>query len=187
MKIGILGGTFDPPHFAHKEIAVRAKNQFGLSKVVFIPTGNPWQKSPISNSEHRYNMTNLLIEDTNEFEVSRIELDSSRETYTIDTLKELNYDSENLFFILGADTALGIKSWKSFLELGNLCQFLIAPRHGVDKNKLGKEFPFDYLEIAGSELDISSTNVRELLIDGKNLNKKIPTNILEYIQTHSLY
>lgn len=187
MKIGILGGTFDPPHFAHKEIALRATTQFGLSKVIFIPTGNPWQKSPQTSSYHRYEMTSLLIEDIDEFELSDIEINSNKKTYTVETLQKLNFNPSETYFILGADAALGIKSWKTFNQLKYLCNFIIAPRSGVDILELQKNFPFDFNEISGSELDISSVNIRNMILNKEDINQFIPRNIQNYIESNNLY
>ena len=86
MKIGILGGTFDPPHQAHLEIANRSIKQFTLDKVIFIPSGNPWQKKDATSYRHRYEMTKILIENSNYFEISDIENSEQNPSYTYETL-----------------------------------------------------------------------------------------------------
>ena len=106
MKIGILGGTFDPPHNAHLQIAERAIKQFDLDKVLFIPTGNPWQKKYATSFIHRYQMTKILVEDYNLFEISDIEKSEDVPSYTVETLTKLNHNKNNLYFILGSDTAM---------------------------------------------------------------------------------
>ena len=187
MKIGILGGTFDPPHFAHKEIAKRALDQFSLEKIIFIPAGNSWQKQNSATYENRFIMTQLLISDEELFEISDIENNVNQPTYTVDTLKKLNLKKEETFFILGADAAIGISTWESYEKLSNYVQFLIAPRKKISEKNLKNNFPFNYSLILGNELDISSTTVRRLLLEKKETSSLIPKNIIEFITSQSLY
>ena len=107
MSIGVLGGTFDPPHQAHCEISLRAIDQYGLDKVLLVPSKNPWQKSVTTSYEDRFTMTSLLTENYPYFEVSDVEAVNEKQTYTVDTLKNLSIPKNDLFFILGAD----MKSW----------------------------------------------------------------------------
>ena len=161
MKItGILGGTFDPPHSAHYEIAQRAMNQYNLDRVIFIPTGNPWQKDIETSYEDRYKMTKLLISENPLFELSDIEKSINEPSYTVETLRKLNIEKDNMFFILGADVAISIDTWKDYKELDLLSNFLIAPRDEVTNDKLVNEFPFTFNLIEGDELDISSNGIR---------------------------
>ena len=187
MKIGILGGTFDPPHFAHKEIAKRALDQFSLEKIIFIPAGNSWQKQNSATYENRFIMTQLLISDEELFEISDIENNVNQPTYTVDTLKKLNLKKEETFFILGADAAIGISTWESYEKLSNYVQFLIAPRKKISEKNLKNNFPFNYSLILGNELDISSNTVRRLLLEKKEISSLIPKNIIEFITSQSLY
>ncbi len=187
MKIGILGGTFDPPHFAHKEIAKRALDQFSLEKIIFIPAGYSWQKQNSATYENRFIMTQLLISDEELFEISDIENNVNQPTYTVDTLKKLNLKKEETFFILGADAAIGISTWESYEKLSNYVQFLIAPRKKISEKNLKNNFPFNYSLILGNELDISSTTVRRLLLEKKEISSLIPKNIIEFITSQSLY
>ena len=187
MKIGILGGTFDPPHFAHKEIASRALEQFNLTKILFIPTGVSWQKTETTKYTLRYEMTEILIKDNNNFEISDVENNLREPSYTIDTLKKLNLNKSDTYFILGSDAAYGITSWKSYKELDKYTNFLIAPREGVPNENLRNIFPFEYQIIEGSYLDISSTNVRKIMNSKENLDNYIPHELIEYIKDHSLY
>ena len=98
MKLGILGGTFDPPHKAHLQIAERALKQFNLDKVLFIPSGNPWQKKYATSFIHRFEMTKILIEGSNKFEISDIEKSEDIPSYTFDTLTKLNHIKDNLIY-----------------------------------------------------------------------------------------
>ena len=187
MKIGILGGTFDPPHNAHREIANRALEQFNLKKILFIPTGVSWQKTEITKYTLRYEMTEILIKDNNYFEISDIENNLQEPSYTVETLKKLNLKKLYNYFILGGDAAYGITSWKSYKELDKHTNFLIAPREGVPNENLRNIFPFEYQIIEGSYLDISSTNVRKIMNSKENLDNYIPHELIEYIKDHSLY
>ena len=187
MKVGILGGTFDPPHFAHKEIAYRSLYQFKLDKVLFIPTGFSWQKESMVSYKKRYAMTSLLIENESKFEISDIENNQDEPTYTANTFEELNLDKNFSFFILGADAALGIRSWHNYEILDNFVQFLIAPRHDIGVKQIEEHFPFDYHTISGEELDISSTQIRSLIVNNRNLSEHLPENVIQFIQEESVY
>ena len=187
MKIGILGGTFDPPHKAHLKIAERAVKQFHLDKVIFIPSGNPWQKQYATSFIHRYEMTKILIEDFSIFEISDIEKSEDIPSYTVETLTKLNHKKDNLYFILGSDTAMNIKTWNNYEKLSILTNFLIALRREDNINSLNENFPFKYNLIDGEKLDLSSTSLREKI--EKNLFDKddISSKIINYIKKNNIY
>ena len=187
MRIGILGGTFDPPHNAHLEIAKRAIKQFNLDKVIFIPSGNPWQKKDVAPFTHRYEMTNILIEKFNKFEISDVEKSEDIPSYTVETLAKLNHKKDNLYFILGSDTAMNIKTWNNFETLPALTKFLIALRKEDNTNNLKENFPFDYQLIDGPKLDLSSTSLRKKLQNNLFVEEDIPLKVLSYIKRYDLY
>jgi len=162
-------------------------DQFSLEKIIFIPAGNSWQKQNSATYENRFFMTQLLISDEELFEISDIENNVNQPTYTVDTLKKLNLKKEETFFILGADAAIGISTWESYEKLSNYVQFLIAPRKKISEKNLKNNFPFNYSLILGNELDISSTTVRRLLLEKKEISSLIPKNIIEFITSQSLY
>ncbi len=170
MKIGILGGTFDPPHKAHLQIAERAIKQYGLDKVLFIPSGNPWQKKYATS-----------------FEISDIEKSEDIPSYTFDTLTKLNHKKDNLYFILGSDTAMNIRTWNNYEKLSELTNFLIALRKEDSVNNLKENFPFDYELIDGEKLDLSSTSLRNKLKDNLFNEQEISLKIIQYIKKNSLY
>jgi len=123
-----MGGTFDPIHHGHLVAASEVQARFGLDEVVFVPTGRPWQKddSDVSPAEHRYLMTVIATASNPRFTVSRVDVDRTGATYTIDTLRELrgaNPDAE-LFFITGADALEQILTWKDYDELWDLAHFV---------------------------------------------------------------
>jgi len=186
-KIGILGGTFDPPHKAHLKIAERAIKQFHLDKVIFIPSGNPWQKKYATLFIHRYEMTKILIEDFSIFEISDVEKSEDVPSYTVDTLIKLNHKKDNLYFILGSDTAMNIKTWNNYEKLSILTNFLIALRKEDNINNLNDNFPFEYKLIDGEKLDLSSTSLREKIEENLFDEDDIPSKIVTYIKKNNIY
>tara|TARA_B100000575_G_C22820948_1_gene482846 strand:- start:53 stop:616 length:564 start_codon:yes stop_codon:yes gene_type:complete len=187
MNIGVLGGTFDPPHDAHLRIAERSIDQFTLDKVIFIPSGNPWQKKDATSYLHRYEMTKILIRDSSDLEISDIENSEKNPSYTYETLKKLNHPQEKLYFILGSDAAINIKTWKNYKLLPNLTNFLIALRSDDNIDVLENSFPFNYEIISGDKLDLSSTTLRNQLKEKNIENSDLPLGILTYINENSLY
>ena len=187
MNVGILGGTFDPPHKAHLEIAERAIKQFDLDKVLFIPSGNPWQKKYATSFIHRFEMTKILIEGSNKFEISDIEKSEDIPSYTFNTLNKLNHKKDNLYFILGSDTAMNIRTWNNYEKLLNLTSFLIALRREDNIKDLNENFPFDYKIIDGEKLDLSSTSIREKLENSIFDENDIPLKIISYIKANDIY
>ena len=186
-QIGILGGTFDPPHNAHLKIAERSIKQFDLDKVIFLPSGNPWQKKDSTSFIHRFEMTKKLIEGSNFFEISDIEKSEDVPSYTVDTLTKFNYKKDNLYFILGSDTAMNIKTWNNYEKLLNLTSFLIALRREDNIKDLNENFPFDYKIIDGEKLDLSSTSIREKLENSIFDENDIPLKIISYIKANDIY
>ena len=135
MRLGVMGGTFDPIHHGHLVAATEVQALFGLDEVVFVPTGQPWQKDErdVSPAEHRYLMTVVATASNPRFTVSRVDIDRPGPTYTIDTLRDLRAqrpDAE-LFFITGADALAQILSWKDAEELFELAHFVGVTRPGL--------------------------------------------------------
>ncbi len=192
-RIGIFGGTFDPPHEGHLAAARAAAERFSLDKVLFIPAGSPWQKEDYSSPEDRYMMTVLATAPFDGFAVSRIEVDRSGPTYTVDTLTELqaHYGSGSLFLILGADAALNMPSWRGFERLHELTEVIAVTRPGHDlvSVKTITERPgapvIHLLEIEG--IETSSTGLRAALASGEETGGMIPADVAAYIEAKSLY
>ena len=186
-NIGVLGGTFDPPHEAHLKIAERSLNQFKLDKIIFIPSGNPWQKKDSTPYYQRFEMTKILIKNSDSLEISDLESSEQNPSYTYETLEKLQHPKENLYFILGSDAAMNIKTWKNYDRLSNLTQFLIALRREDNSETLSKNFPFDYELIEGEKLDLSSTGLREKLEKNRMNNNDLPSEIFNYIKENNIY
>src|SRR5699024_2243591 len=135
-RIGVMGGTFDPIHHGHLVAASEVADLFGLDEVVFVPTGEPWQKSgrPVSPPEDRYLMTVIATASNPRFSVSRVDIDRPGPTYTVDTLRDLRgqHPEADLFFITGADAISSILTWERWSELFTLARFVGVSRPGYE-------------------------------------------------------
>ncbi|UUT35290.1 nicotinate-nucleotide adenylyltransferase [Microbacterium elymi] len=188
LRIGVMGGTFDPIHNGHLVAASEVAESFGLDEVVFVPTGRPWQKHEVSPSEHRYLMTVIATASNPQFTVSRVDIDRSGPTYTIDTLRELQTQrpGAELFFISGADAVAQILSWRDHDELWDLAHFVAVSRPGHVLNTDGlPSSGVSQLEIPA--LAISSTDCRERVREGHPVWYLVPDGVVQYIAKYHLY
>ncbi|HPX03480.1 MAG TPA: nicotinate-nucleotide adenylyltransferase [Synergistaceae bacterium] len=195
-RIGIMGGTFDPIHYGHLRAADEAHAAFGLSEVIFVPTGQPPHKAGerVSSVEDRYMMTVLATVDCPYFSVSRIEIDKTGKSYTIDTLRQLKsmpeYRDTEFYFITGLDAVLDIVSWKNPEEIMSLCKFVAVSRYGYTHSRM-QELPEDLrsaiipLEIP--LLAISSTGLRERVRMNRSIRFLVPPSVEHFIRKKSLY
>lgn len=183
-----MGGTFDPIHHGHLVAASEAAQWFELDEVIFVPTGNPWQKSGVSPSEHRYLMTVIATASNPQFTVSRVDIDRGGTTYTIDTLRDLKAQrpDADLFFITGADAIAQILSWRDHDELWDLAHFVAVsrPGHVLDTADLPSE---DVSQLEIPALAISSTDCRERVRQGHPVWYLVPDGVVQYIAKHHLY
>ncbi|GAB3214186.1 nicotinate-nucleotide adenylyltransferase [Marinactinospora thermotolerans DSM 45154] len=190
-RVGIMGGTFDPIHHGHLVAGSEVAHLFQLDEVVFVPTGQPWQKdtSKVTPAEHRYLMTVIATAENPQFRVSRIEIDRDGPTYTIDTLRELRsiYGPEvELFFITGADALGAILSWHNVDELFDLAHFVGCNRPGHRLTDTGlPDGKVSLVEIPA--LAISSTECRERVRKGEPIWYLVPDGIVRYINKTGLY
>ncbi len=187
-RIGVMGGTFDPIHNGHLVAASEARQHFGLDEVVFVPTGFPYQKRDVSEAEHRYLMTVVATASNPDFTVSRIDIDRSGPTYTIDTLRELRLarPDADLFFISGADAVAQILDWKDSPELFELAHFVAVSRPGHRLNISGlPEQHVSLLEVPA--LAISSTDCRSRVSRGLPVWYLVPDGVVQYISKYHLY
>jgi len=187
-RIGVMGGTFDPIHHGHLVAASEVAESFDLDEVIFVPTGRPWQKQKVSPSEHRYLMTVIATASNPRFTTSRVDIDRSGPTYTIDTLRELRAERPDaeFFFITGADAVAQILSWRDHDELWDLAHFVAVSRPGHVLNTDG--LPSDdvsQLEIPA--LAISSTDCRQRVREGHPVWYLVPDGVVQYIAKHHLY
>lgn len=190
-RVGIMGGTFDPIHHGHLVAASEVAHFFHLDEVVFVPTGNPWQKDPaqVAPAEDRYLMTVIATAENPQFDVSRAEVDREGPTYTIDTLREMRAvfgPDVELFFITGADALGAILSWRNVDEFFDLAHFVGCTRPGHRLADPGlPEGKVSLVEVPA--LAISSTECRERVRKGEPIWYLVPDGIVRYINKTGLY
>ncbi|WP_250277763.1 nicotinate-nucleotide adenylyltransferase [[Clostridium] colinum] len=195
-KLGIMGGTFNPVHYAHLLSSSYAFERYNLDKVVFIPTGEPPHKKNINiaSGQDRYNMLNLAIQDNPNFFISSIEIDRHTTTYTIDTLRQIKSmcdENVELYFITGTDTINQVYNWKDTEEIFNLCRFIVTtrPKYILDENtkNLINKYKDKIYFCETPMLEISSSNIRKRIEQEKTITYLLPKNVEEYIYKNSLY
>ncbi len=190
-RIGVLGGTFDPIHNGHLVAASEVAHVLALDEVIFVPTGQPWQKEDreLAAPEDRYLMTVIATAFDPLLSVSRVDIDRAGETYTVDTLSDLRAargpDAE-FFFIMGADALSRIKSWHNTENLFSLAHFVgcTRPGHPIDLDGLD-EREVTLIEIPA--LEISSTACRERVRTGRPIRYLVPDGVIQYIAKRGLY
>jgi nicotinate-nucleotide adenylyltransferase len=193
-RVGVMGGTFDPIHHGHLVAAEEARWQFGLDRVVFVPTGQPWQKAAgVSDAEDRYLMTVIATASNPAFSVSRLEIDSPGPTYTVDTLRRLRAEMDpdvRLFFVTGADAVLQILTWKDPDEVLALAELIAATRPGHDLADLAEKVPAAAGRVHPMRipaLAISSTEIRARVAAGAPIQYLVPEGVARYIEKRGLY
>lgn len=206
MKLGILGGTFNPIHFGHLRAAEEARERVNLDKVIFMPSGNPPLKTlDLIDAFHRYAMARLATASNVNFVVSDLEIRQAEKSYTVNTIQRLCeiYPGDKLFFILGIDAFLDMPNWWHPDTLTGMIDFVLVTRPGFDLTDVLKS---PYVQNADNELNqfdlksgrkafvlqmtpmgISSTEIRRLLSEGKSIKYLLPDKVEEYIYQHNLY
>jgi nicotinate-nucleotide adenylyltransferase len=189
-RLGVMGGTFDPIHHGHLVAASEVQSVFWLDEVVFVPTGQPWQKddSQVSPAEQRYLMTVVATASNPAFTVSRVDVDRPGPTYTIDTLRDLRalHPDTDLYFITGADALAQILSWKDADELFELARFVgvTRPEHELS----GHGLPADRVSLLEvPAMAISSTACRERVTSGLPVWYLVPDGVVQFIAKYGLY
>ncbi len=199
MKIGIMGGTFDPIHIGHLLLGEFAYEDFGLDEIWFLPNGNPPHKETEDSKKalgHRINMIQKAIEGVPYFRLSLYEADTSRHSYTYQTMQAFNrmYPEHEFFFILGADSLFSIEQWRYFREIFPTCTILAAMRDDKDADEMRRQI--DYLTrkyrarirlLQAPLLEISSTAIRGRASRNLGVRYMVPDSVAEYIKTNHLY
>ncbi len=193
MKIGVLGGTFDPVHNGHLALAAAARDQCALDLVLFVPAGQPWRKTrEITAGEHRLAMLRIAIAGDDTFGISDIELRRAGPTYTADTLDALAAErlDDEFWFIIGADALADLPNWKDPERIVRHATIAVAPRSGAAVDRAiaavpvlaGRIQPFPMPAV-----DVSSTEIRRRAESGEALDAMVPAPVAAYIKDHGLY
>ena len=195
-RIGIMGGTFDPVHNGHIAIARSAAEQLELSRVLFIPAGNPHfkQDQEVTLASKRADMVALAIADDSLFALDLCEVERGGITYTADTLEELtqSYEGARLFFIMGTDSAITLPGWKRAEDVARLCTIVVAKRPGQSTQRVrellaASPVDFDVMYLDVPQVDVSSTQLREDIACGRDVSDMIPASVGAYISQMGLY
>ncbi len=192
MRIGIMGGTFNPIHYGHLVTAEVVRDKFRLDKVIFVPSyRTPYKgKRDLAPSSHRYKMAKLAIENNGYFSVSDIEIKRKGKSYTRDTMKEFKEKfgkKTKLFFITGADAIDQLPKWKRAKELPTLCEFIAASRPGFKLKRLPPKYQRHTRLIEVPALAISSTDIRKRLKKGETIKYLLPEKVEKHIYKHRFY
>ncbi len=182
-RIGILGGTFDPIHNGHLAIAKHALSQLDLEKIIFIPAGNPWQKSRFSESSIRLELVKEAIKDNDKYEVSDIEVNNSEPSYTYETLQKLHekYEDTEFYLLVGSDAVANFDTWKQPNLVKTLARIYVASRKG----DFVIDWRFDRLNM--EPVSVSATEIRERVKNAENISDLVPQNVSSYILANGLY
>jgi len=191
MKVGVMGGTFDPIHIVHLLLAETAREQLSLDRVLFMPAGDPWRKAgrEITPASLRLEMVRRAIAGNTTFEADDREIRRQGATYTVDTLRELREElgeADELVLLLGDDALADLPHWKEPGELEKLATIAVAPRSG----ELPKDLPLDenaLEQVDMPAMDVSSTDLREKARNGRSLRYLVPDGVIELIESNRLY
>lgn len=198
LKIGILGGTFNPIHSGHLILAQNALNYLKLDKVIFIPTGVSYFKdsNEVVSAKHRLNMAQLAINDNPKFELSTIETEREGNSYTYETLEILKKENcdTRYFYIIGADTLFKMDTWKYPERIFDKCTICCQKRDEYTDDELNdrvrylnKKFNAEIILMDIPEVRISSTYIRESLCKGYEMRYYLPVDVIDYIKNNNLY
>ena len=198
LSVGVLGGSFNPIHLGHMELAKEAHIQFGLGNILLMPTSLTWYKdtSSLAGPKHRLAMARLGAKEMGEeyMRASSIDIDRGGITYTCDTVNELRDVYDNIYFIIGSDSLMYIDEWKNAGDFLKKCIILYGKRDGDDveaisekKKFLKQEYGADIRELKIKKIPISSSDIRKRIKSGKSITGLVPKSVEEYIMENNLY
>jgi nicotinate-nucleotide adenylyltransferase len=188
-RLGIFGGTFDPIHLGHVEVADAVRDALGLDRMLVVVANHPWQKQdqPVTPAEDRYAMVVAALVDRPGLEASRIELDRGGPSYTIDTVRQLRAaepDAE-LFVVVGADVVGSLGTWRDHEALRDLVTLAVVDRPGVAH--LDPPAGWRFVRVAVTPVDVSSTGLRSVLESGGNVDGLVPDAVIRCLSDRGLY
>lgn len=194
LRLGLLGGTFDPIHLVHLFMGEVAADELKLDKVIYMPAGMPPHKirDPITAPAHRLSMTRAALQEAPRFEVSDLELYRNTPSYTIDTVKSLLADAERgteLYLIIGSDSLLELHTWKDQEELLSLVRLAVYPRpgHAPDATSIPGRDRVTFLHADDLAFNLSSTTIRDRVREGRSIRYLVPRPVEQYIRQNGLY
>ncbi len=208
MRIGFLGGTFNPVHIGHIRGAISVYETFMLDKAIFIPTGiPPHKKNDVANATYRLQMLKLAIERIDFIEVSSIEIDANKVNYTVDTIEQLKelYKNDEIFFIVGTDAFYYLSSWKNYKKLLELITFIVVKRPEYDTSIILEKYKdiITFVEVDQKNnypakkglvyiytppaFDVSSSMIREKIKKGECITYLVPEKVENFIMEKGLY
>ena len=198
-RVGIMGGTFDPIHVGHLILGESAYQQFGLERVLFMPSGNPPHKQDRkgrASNEERVEMVRRAIETNVHFELSLEEMHEQGYNYTRETLERLKsvHADTDYYFIMGADSLLSFETWKNPEEICRLCVLVVAVRDHLPQERLDAQiarlsetFRADIRKLESPNIDISSRMVRGWVAQERSCRYYLPDRVLDYIEERGIY
>jgi nicotinate-nucleotide adenylyltransferase len=189
-RLGVFGGTFDPPHIGHLVSAVNVRHELGLDKVLLVVNNIPWQKvgsRVISDPEARFAMVCAAVQDVPGLEPSRLEIDAGGPSYTADTLQALLREDPDreLFVILGDDAAAGIETWERHEEVRDMATVVVVERPGSPS--VPAPAGWRWIEVEVPHLEVSSTDLRARVVDGRPLDYLVTHEVVDCIEVLGLY
>lgn len=195
-KIGLFGGTFDPPHAGHIRLAQEVLRRFSLDKIIFIPAGNPPHKQNFKKTlkHHRFSMVKLAVGDVEDFLVSDFDIKNEKPNYSYITIEHFKkeFPNDEIYFIIGADSLRDLPLWKNYKVLLGMCTFIVVPRPGINADDYFEKFAPDdripkLLFLDDFSYDLSSTQLRERLAEGADCSSDLPPAVMKYIKKYKLY
>jgi nicotinate-nucleotide adenylyltransferase len=193
LRLGILGGTFNPPHLGHLLCASEAASQLQLDRVLLVPVAAPPHKEAVGDpgARERYELCRLAVADDERLEVSRLEIDRGGPSYTVETLTELRarHPQDELTFIVGGDMALAFRSWREPDRILELATLAVAERSGATRrdiaDRLGPAAPLQFFDMP--RLDVSSSEIRRRAAEGRSIRYLVPRAVEQRIESLRLY
>jgi nicotinate-nucleotide adenylyltransferase len=190
-RIGIFGGTFNPPHIGHLIAAEHVHGQLDLTKVLFVPAALPPHKRDegVTEARHRLDMLELAVQMNRHFQVSGVEVTRGGVSYTIDTLRQISalHPADSLFFVMGMDMLADFSTWKSPGEILELAELVVLTRPGYEMPHLESTVKRRIQVCRIPEVGISSSDIRRRVKEGKSIRYMVPTAVEQYIRKHRLY